>query len=178
MKRWIFRITIITLIISMILSVVSELLLRNLNIYVAILIFLTIIFLGIFFDIIGISFALVKKEPFNAMASKKVYGSKKAVELIKNASIVSNFCNDVVGDISGIISGAAAVIIVIKLSQYDFRWQNISFLNVLLSAFTASVTVGGKAYGKYIASKNNKEIVYKFSKVIYILEEKFKIKLF
>ncbi len=177
-KRWIFRVAIITLIISSLLAIISEITLRNLNIYFSITIFLVIIFLGIFFDAIGISFAIARPQPFNSMASRKIIGSKKAVDLINKSNVVSNFCNDVVGDISGIISGSAAAIIILKLEHIDTFWNNVSLLSVLLASFTAALTVGGKAFGKYIAVKKWIPIVHKSSIVIEKIEEIFKIKLF
>ncbi len=177
-KRWIIRIAIMTLVISSMLAVVSEITLRNLNLFVSTLIFLVIILLGIFFDTIGIAFAIAKIEPFNSMAARKVPGSKRAVELIKKSNVVSNFCNDVVGDISGIISGSAATIIILKLYNYDIYWNKVSILTVALASFTAALTVGGKAYGKYIAVKKWINIVHKSSIVIEKIESIFKVKIF
>ncbi len=177
-KRWIIRIAIMTLVISSVLAVISEITLRNLNLFISVIIFLVIILLGIFFDTIGIAFAIAKIEPFNSMAARKVPGAKRAVELIKKSNVVSNFCNDVVGDISGIISGSAAAIIIIKLYEFDFYWNNVSVLTVLLASVTAAITVGGKAYGKYVAVKKWIPIVHKSSTVIEKLESIFHIKIF
>ncbi len=177
-KRWIIRIAIMTLVISSMLAIISEITLRNLNLYISVIIFLVIILLGIFFDTIGIAFAIAKIEPFNSMAAKKVVGSKRAVELIKKSNVVSNFCNDVVGDISGIISGSAAAIIILKLYNYDFYWNNVSLLTVLLASLTAAITVGGKAYGKYIAVNQWINIVHKSSIVIEKIERVIRVKIF
>ncbi len=177
-KRWIIRIAIMTLVISSLLAVISEITLRNLNLFISVIIFLVIILLGIFFDTIGISFAIAKIEPFNSMASKKIPGAKRAVELIKKSNVVSNFCNDVVGDISGIISGSAAAIIILKLYNYDIYWNKVSILTVVLASLTAAMTVGGKAYGKYLAVKKWIVIVHKSSIIIEKIEKIFKVKIF
>ena len=37
--------------------------------------------------------------------------------LIRNAGKVSSFCNDVIGDISGVISGTASALIVFNITK-------------------------------------------------------------
>ncbi|HCX63677.1 MAG TPA: hypothetical protein DHN33_00505, partial [Eubacteriaceae bacterium] len=103
-KRWIVFITILTFFLAMGFNLISELMLNNQDILVSFIILLAIIGLGIFFDMVGIAVASADITPFNAMASSKLKGSKEAVNIVKNASQVSNICNDVVGDICGIIS--------------------------------------------------------------------------
>ncbi len=77
---------------------------------------------NIFFDIIGIAVTTAKEMPFHAMAANKVEEAKYAIKLVKNASQVSNFCNDVIGDISGIISGSLGATIIFKLANiYDLK---------------------------------------------------------
>ena len=39
------------------------------------------------------------------MASRKIKGAKETVNLIRNNVKISSFCNDVVGDICGIVMG-------------------------------------------------------------------------
>ena len=43
--------------------------------------------------------------------------ARQAIYIVRNADRVSNFCNDVIGDISGIISGTAVAFVVLKLLQ-------------------------------------------------------------
>ncbi len=178
LKLWVLRVTLLTLFLSMAFAVLSEMVLRNLNIVFALIVYLIIIFTGIFFDMIGIAFAMCDIKPFNSMAARKVKASKRAVELLHKSAMVSNFCNDVVGDISGIISGSVAAIIIISISKYDIRISNVSLLTVLMSSLTSAVTVGGKAYGKTIALKKSKEIVYRFSYIVDAIERIIHRKLF
>ena len=49
------------------------------------------------------------------MASKKVPGAKQAIWLVKNADAVANFCNDVVGDVAGAVTGAAGATVALRL---------------------------------------------------------------
>ncbi len=172
--KWVINISIITFLLAILISFTSEALLRNLNIYIAFIVLLIIILLGVVFDLIGIAVATARIEPFNAMASKKIHGAKQAIKLIKNAGPVSNFCNDVIGDIAGIISGAAGAIILVQINKY-YGNLNTAILSIVLSGIVAAITVGGKALGKEIAIRNSKKIVFFVAKILYWIKLKLKI---
>ena len=76
-----------------------------------------IIIINIATDTIGTAVTAADIIPFNAMASRKIAGSKLAIKMIKNADKVSNIFNDVIGDMCGIISGAGAAFIITQLSH-------------------------------------------------------------
>lgn len=171
--KWVILITIWTFLLAIIMSFISESILREVHIFVAFMILSLIIFIGILFDLIGIAVASAREKPFHAMAAKKVKGAKIAIRLIKNAGPVANFCNDVIGDICGIVSGAAGAIIIIQLSKTQNI--NVPLFSILLSAFVASITVGGKAIAKEIALAKSKEIVYQVAKILYSINEKIEI---
>ena len=71
----------------------------------AFLILLVIVMVGIIFDIIGVAVTSADEKPFHSMAARKVPGSQEAIKLLRNAERVSSICNDVVGDICGVVSG-------------------------------------------------------------------------
>ncbi|WP_242847966.1 hypothetical protein [Inediibacterium massiliense] len=168
--KGIIFITIWTFFLAIGMSFISENILKNVNIIVAFFILIFIILTGILFDIIGIAVAASIEKPFHAMASKKIHGAKFAVKLVRNAGLVSSFCNDVIGDVCGIVSGAAATIIILQFNKIIS--MNLSYLSVVLSAFVAAFTVGGKAFGKQIALKKSKEIVFYVGKVLYYMNHK------
>ena len=56
---------------------------------------------------IGIAVTVATPKTFNSMATKNVRGARACINLIRKASKVSSFCNDVIGDICGILSGSA-----------------------------------------------------------------------
>ncbi|WP_432665210.1 hypothetical protein R9X47_02955 [Wukongibacter baidiensis] len=174
--KWVVNITIITFILAVLMSFSSEALLRNTTVSIAFLILIIIVFIGIVSDLIGIAVATADEKPFHAMASKKIEAAKYAIRLIKNAGPVSNFCNDVIGDIAGIISGAAGTIILVQVSKV-YSGINTAIYGTILSGMVASITVGGKALGKEIALKKSKEIVFYVSKVLHWLNIKLKIDL-
>ena len=45
------------------------------------------------------------------MNAQKISGAKEAITIIKNNVRFASLCNDVIGDICGIVSGAAVVIL-------------------------------------------------------------------
>jgi hypothetical protein len=157
--QWIITITIVTLIIAMLLSYFSLIFMNLVSLTGAIVILLVIIFIGIFFDLLGIAVTAANETPFHSMASNKVTGAKESIVIIRNASSVANFFNDVIGDIAGIISGSASSAIIIKL-LLDSKGQEI-ISGIVLGGFIAALTVGGKAYGKEIALRHSNAIVYK-----------------
>jgi hypothetical protein len=169
-KKWVIIITIWTFFLATGLSFFSEIILRHVNLLVAFVIFFLIIWIGILFDLIGISVASAKEKPLHSMAANKVKGAVFAVKLVKNAGPVANFCNDVIGDICGIISGSAGAIIVVQISQ--IKNTNLLISSILVSSITAAITVGGKAVAKEIALRKSKEIVFYVGKVLYYIYDK------
>lgn len=169
--KWVVLIFILSFIISSTISYVSDIFLNRVDILIAFIILIVIVFIGIIFDIIGMAVAAANETPFHSMASKKVKGSKMAVIMIRNADKVSTFCNDVIGDICGIVSGTTGAVIVVKIIS-STTIQNGTILTLLISGIIASLTVGGKAIGKIFAISKSNIIVYK---VAWILES-FRIK--
>lgn len=158
---WPVKVFVLTFIIACIFSVVSEITIRNMDSLVLALITLfVIILIGIIFDIIGIAVASADETPFISMASKKIYGAKEAIRLVRNADQVSSFCNDVVGDICGIISGAAGSVFILKSAMTGSLLFEESILSIIISSLIAAITVGGKAMGKSIAINKSHDVVY------------------
>lgn len=161
--RWFIIVCMITFILSLSFSYVSSIAVNGLNIFLAILILLLVIFIGIAFDILGVAVTVGEEHDFHAKATKKAKGSKTALKLIKHSAKVANVCADVIGDICGVLSGAISATIAIKLmSQFNIGFD----LQFLISAFVASLTVGGKAIGKNIAKENSTTIIYFVSKIL------------
>ena len=169
-NNWVIIVTILAFIISLLLSFISQILMPKVNLVIGIIILLTFITLGIIFDMIGVAVTSSNEEPLHAMNSKKIKGASKAVNFKKNADKVSSFCNDVIGDICGIISGSAGVVISSDIANI-FK-INIFYIGLLVTATIAALTIGGKAYFKKIAIKNSHQIVYKAAKIISIFERK------
>ena len=163
-KKWIATVVIVAFLTSFTLSFISEMTIPNLSLWLGILVTLFFIFLGIFFDIIGVSVTTADEAVFHSMSSRKVKGANVAVKFKKNADKVSSFCCDVIGDVCGIISGAAGTTIAaILVSQFKF---NALFTSITIAAIIASITIGGKAIGKSFAINKSNIVLYEFAKFI------------
>lgn len=163
-KKWVASITILAFVLSFFFSFVSEITLPNTTLWVEIILVLAFIFLGVLFDMIGVAVTSADIKPFNSMSSRKVKGAKMAVSLIQKADKVSSFCNDVIGDICGIISGSAGAIISKTIA--DTFSLNVFFVTLFTTAIIAALTIGGKALGKSYAINKNNMILYKFAKFL------------
>lgn len=171
--KWMIKITLLTFGISAILSFISEMLLRNVEVLVAFIILIIIIMVGIIFDIIGVAVTAADETPFHSMSSRKITGAKTSVKLIRNASKVSNICNDAIGDISGIISGAAGAVVIERIMNISSNTDKLA-LSIALSSIIASITVGGKAFAKHFAITQCNNIVYKIGYIVESIENIFK----
>lgn len=168
--KWIVTITILAFIISLSFSLLSEIIIPNVTLLVAIFVTALFIFIGIIFDMIGISVTVADIKTFNSMAAKQVKGAKLAVRLTQNASKVSSFCNDVIGDICGIISGSTGVAISSIIANE--LHVDILIVTLITTATIASLTIGGKALGKSVAMNKSTLILYRFSKILSIFTKK------
>ena len=162
--KWMIRIVLIAFALSFGLSYVSQVTIPNLSLFFGILITLLFIGIGILFDIIGVSVTSSDETVFHSMNSRKVPGADIAVKFKKNASKVSNFCCDVVGDVCGIISGTAATAIATILAN-QFNWS-LLFTGLFVAAIVAALTIGGKALGKGFAINKSDIILYQFAKTV------------
>lgn len=164
---WIIEITLLAFTISLVLSLFSDLVVSNATALVSLIVLFIFIGLGIIFDMVGVSVTVADRKVFNSMASKKVRGAKTALKMIKNNSKVSSFCNDVIGDICGIISGSAGVTIAVLISD-TYSWS-LSIVSLITTSIIAALTIGGKAVGKSFAINKSNKILYHFSKFLDII---------
>lgn len=163
--RWVVTIFVITLFVSGAISLLSEELLSRSGMVAAFFILLVIVLVGILFDVVGVAVTSADERPFHSMAARKVPGAQEAIGLLRNAERVGSICNDVVGDICGVISGSASAVIATKIiSHFTFSWPNL--ISLLMSAFVAATTVGGKAIGKSYAIRSCTSIVHQVGKLI------------
>ncbi len=165
--RWVVTIFIVTIIVSGTISLASEQIMSVSGTAIAFLILLLIIFVGIIFDVIGVAVTSADEKPFHSMAARKVPGGLEAIQLLRKAERVSSICNDVVGDICGVISGSASATIAARfLLDADFRFPEL--IPLLVSAMVAGLTVGGKAIGKTFAINSCTKIVSFVGRLIYV----------
>ena len=166
--RWVVTIFLVTILISGIISLISDEVMANSSLTVAFFILFGIIAVGIVFDVIGMAVATADEKPFHSMAARKVPGAHEAITLLRNAERVSSICNDVVGDICGVISGSAsATIAALILTNAELGWPR--GVSLAMSAMAAGLTVGGKAIGKTVAVNSCTQIVHMVGRLIFTL---------
>lgn len=161
---WVVRVFLLSVSISALLSFLSEIVLEQTGFIIAVVVMMCFVGLGIVFDIIGVAVTAADTKPFFSMASHRTKGAKEAIWLINNANKVSSICNDVVGDICGIVSGTTGAVIVLEIQQ-KFGLRAL-FLSIVVTALISGLTIGGKAIGKEIAIKKSKQVVYFVAKLI------------
>lgn len=167
---WWIKATVISLVLSAFFSYLSEIVSNAEQIVVVIVLLAFLILSGILFDAIGVAVTSCDTTPIISMASRKVYGAKTALWLTKNSDTVSSVCNDIVGDIFSIISGACSAALVVKITMsLQQTWQIV--LSIAVSAIVSAMTIGGKAFMKKIAIDNSKDFVMFVARVLAIFNK-------
>ena len=136
--RWAVQVFFIAVVLSAALSFASDQALNGAGLAVAFTVLLAFILLGILFDIIGVAVTAADEKPFHSMAARRTPGAREALGLIRKADKVSSFCNDVVGDICGIISGSTGAVIVVQM-QAAF-----GFLPAMVISLAVTVMPGSR----------------------------------
>ncbi|MGE4483547.1 MAG: hypothetical protein AB7C97_00385 [Oscillospiraceae bacterium] len=165
--RWVVRITIISMFTSATFTFLSAQVLTGAGYILAFSVLLLFIAIGVLFDIIGVAVTSASEVPFHSMASHKERGAAEALALLRSAEKVASICNDVVGDISGIVSGTTAVIIVTNLSRKTDSHEVL--LQLLISGLVAGFTIGGKAVGKALAINHSTAIVHFVGRLLRVM---------
>lgn len=167
--KWITKIIVVSFAISVVFSFISETAIPNVNIFLGIILTLVFVLLGVIFDMVGVAVAAADESQFHSMASRRVKGAKMAVKLKKNADRVASFCNDVVGDICGIISGSTGAVIALKIiEKTNF---NDMLITLTIMGIISALTIGGKAIEKGFAMKKSNQILFNFAKVLSVFSK-------
>lgn len=166
--RWIATISITSFFLSVLMSYTSNRALESVGNIIAFVILLVFISIGILFDVIGVASTVATEKRFHSMAARRVNGAKQAIWIVRNAEKVGSFCNDVIGDISGIISGATSAVIITRLTQDGTDVRSV-ILSLVITGCVSSLTIGGKAVGKTFAISHSEDIVFLTGRVLSIL---------
>ena len=168
--RWAVQVFFIAVALSAVLSLASDRALDGAGIALAFVVLLAFILLGIFFDIIGVAVTAADEKPFHSMAARKTPGAQEALGLIRKADQVSSFCNDVVGDICGIISGSTGAVIVVRM-QAAFGLP-ATVLSLAVTALASGLTIGGKALGKSFAIAKSTAVLQLVGRFLHLFSRK------
>ena len=143
-------------------SFLTEVAVKDSAAFICVIVLLVLLVLNIGCDILANAIMSCDPEAYHAMASKKIKGAKRSVSLCRNASKLSSIFADVIGDICGIVSGAAGAALVVHFAQSGTVWELVA--SILISAAIGAMTGGGKALIKHLAVTFNKQIVFGFAK--------------
>lgn len=161
-SKWTVFVVFLSFILSVVFSFVTSAAMEKLSVTAAFVVLFLIIGTNVLFDIIGTAVMAAEEAPFHSLSARKVKGAKESIRLIRHAPQLTNLCCDVIGDIAGIISGAATAAIVTEL-VFAFGWNSI-LPSLILSGLVGSLTIGGKAVCKGIAMRNGNSIVFSIGK--------------
>ncbi|MBE7004864.1 MAG: DUF21 domain-containing protein [Ruminococcaceae bacterium] len=164
--RWIVQIFVVSVALSAVLGFASGVALEDAGYALAVVVLVLFILLGIAFDVIGVAVTAADPKPFHSMASHRERGAREALFLLKNAEKTSSFCNDVVGDICGIVSGSTAAVIVERL-QSSFSARTI-LISIAVTALISGLTIGGKAIGKKLALERSTRVVLFTARLLHV----------
>ena len=162
---WPIKVLVLSFFLTIFFCVTSELVLSGSGIAISILVIIVFVGIAVISDMIGVAVTACNIQPFRAMASKKVRGAKEAIKLLAKADRVSSMCCDVIGDICGILSGAAGATIILKIIGESSSQALAIIVAALVSAIIASLTIFGKALGKKYSMNNCTSIVLTVGKV-------------
>ena len=163
-SHWPLKVFLMSVALSAVLSFFSSTALAGAGTVIAVLVLTAFIGLGIIFDMIGVAVTAADPRPFHSMAAHKEKGGREAVRLLSKANEVSSFCNDVVGDICGIVSGSTAAVIVAQLQQ-GLNTTSV-LISIAVTALISGATIGGKALGKKVAINDSTNVVYRVARLM------------
>lgn len=167
---WWLKASVISFVLAGFFSFLSELTASAEQIVVIILLLAFLILASILFDAIGVAVTSCDVAPIASMASRKVHGARTALWLVRNSGTVSSICNDVIGDIFGIISGACSAAVVVKITlSLGAEWQR--WLTIIISAVVSALTIGGKAFMKNIAIDNSRDFVMFVARILSVFSK-------
>lgn len=164
--KWPLAVLLISFVISMCFGILSEISLSNTGIALSIVVILVFMIIAILADMLSVAITACDVKPFRAMASKKVRGAKEAIKLQKNADRVASIFGDIIGDVCGILSGAAGATVTSVIISDQITGFSAVVISSLVSAIIAGVTISGKALMKRYSMDHAESIVMKFAKFL------------
>ena len=169
MNNWIYKVFLLTFLLSIIFTGVTNVIAYNTNQIILLILIIVSIILANIFDMISTSALTSKEATFHAMNSQKVKGAKEAIWLVKNNVQVVSVCSDVIGDILGITSGGLGAVLALNLA--DATGFNITITLIIVMALISAFTVSTKALSKEIAVKKSDQIIFKIGKIVRIFKK-------
>lgn len=160
---WGLSVLFLSFALTVLFSFITEISIKGSPVYICIIVLIVLLVLNIGCDMLANAIITCNAEVFHAMASNKIKGAKRAVTFCKNSTKLGSVFADIIGDICGIVSGAAGSVLVVYIAANGGSTAEL-ISSIGVSAVIAALTVGGKAIFKHFALKFNKQIVFGFAK--------------
>lgn len=160
---WGLGMLVLSFALTVIFSFLTEVSIKGSPVYVCVIVLVVLLVLNIGCDLLANAIITCNPEAFHAMASNKIKGAKRAVGLCRNATKLGSIFADIIGDICGIVSGAAGTALVVYIAANGGTTVEL-IASICVNAVIGALTVGGKAIFKHFAMKFNKQIVFGFAK--------------
>ena len=164
--KWAFKMFVVSLCLSSLFSLLSQTVLSHLGVILAAATIMLFIFVSVVFDMIGIAITSADESFFKTQLENHVKGSTIAIKLKRHSEKVCSFCADVVGDICGILSGAAGACIIMSLAKNISNSSVVILISTLVSSLIAGLTILFKALMKGYAIKNANKIILRLGKLL------------
>ena len=163
--RWAIKIFILAICMSCLFSMFSQTILSSMGVIMAIVTIVFFIFISVVFDMVGVAITCTNEEYFIEKEGKEK-GASVALSMKKNSEKVCSFCNDVVGDICGILSGASGACVILSITSHVANDALVVIVSSLVSAIIAGLTIFSKALMKSYAINNANAFILKIGKLL------------
>lgn len=163
--RWAIKIFVLSICLSCLFSLLSQTILSSMGIVMAIITIIFFIAISVIFDMIGVAVTCTSEEFFLSRIDKEK-GATLGLAMKKHSEKVCSFCNDVVGDICGILSGASGACVILSITSHIQNAPIVALVSSLVSALIAGLTIFSKALMKSYAINNANKFILKIGKML------------
>lgn len=162
--RWAIKIFVLAICLSSLFSLLSQTILSSMGVVMAVVTIVFFIFISVVFDMVGTAITCAEECYFLEHSGEK--GATVALAMKRNSEKVCSFCNDVIGDICGILSGASGACVILGLTKTLTNGLLIVLVSSLVSALIAGLTIFSKALMKSYAINNANKFILKIGRML------------
>ena len=163
--RWAIKIFVLAICMSCLFSMLSQTILSSMGTVMAVITIVFFIVVSVVFDMVGVAITCTSEDYFLQQIDKEK-GAKIALSMKRNSEKVCSFCNDVIGDICGILSGASGACVILSITKHIDGSAVIVIVSSLVSALIAGLTIFSKALMQGYAIRNANKFILKIGQIL------------
>ena len=163
--RWAIKIFILAMCMSCVFSFLSQTILSSMGVVMAVITIIFFIAISVVFDMVGVAITCTDEDFFQNRLNKEK-GATIGLAMKRNSEKVCSFCNDVVGDICGILSGASGACVILSITNHIANDGVVVVVSSIVSAIIAGLTIFSKALMKSYAINNANKFILKIGRMI------------